>query len=131
MKDSEGVQDFCSRVTEIVNQIKGCGDSIEDKKVNEKVLRCLPSKFDHVAAAIEESRDLSRTTFLDLSGSLRSHEQRINRPSSQPAKQAFQSKINNSDHNKSSKKDQKNGGSSQRNGQHGKGQREQNDNRNN
>ncbi|KAH9723491.1 hypothetical protein KPL70_007130 [Citrus sinensis] len=81
MKDSDGVQDFCSRVTEIVNQIKGCGDSIEDKKVNEKVLRCLPPKFDHVAAAIEESRDLSKMTFSDLSGSLRSHEQRINRPS--------------------------------------------------
>ncbi|KAH9681306.1 hypothetical protein KPL71_026926 [Citrus sinensis] len=130
MKDSEGVQDFCSRVTEIVNQIKGCGDSIEDKKVNEKVLRCLPPKFDHVAAAIEESRDLSKMTFSDLSGSLRSHEQRINRPSSQPTEQAFQSKINNSDQNKSSKKDQKNGGSSQRNGQRGKGQREQNDNPN-
>jgi len=130
MKDSDGVHDFCSRVTEIVNQIKGCGDSIEDKKVNEKVLRCLPPKFDHAAAAIEESRDLSKMTFSDLSGSLRSHEQRINRPSSQSTEQAFQSKINNSGQNKSSKKDQKNGGSSQRNGQRGKGQREQNDNRN-
>ncbi|XP_024036216.1 uncharacterized protein LOC112096774 [Citrus clementina] len=129
-KGSEGVQDFCSRVTEIVNQIKGCGDSIEDEKVNEKVLRCLPPKFDHLAAAIEESRDLSKMTFSDLSGSLPSHEQRINRPSSQPTEQAFQSKINNSDQNKSSKKDQKNEGSSQRNGQRGKGQREQNDNRN-
>ncbi|KAH9707133.1 hypothetical protein KPL70_012460 [Citrus sinensis] len=126
--NSDGVQDFCSRVTEIVNQIKGCEDSIEDKKVNEKVLRCLPPKFDHVAAAIEESRDLSKMTFSDLSRSLRSHEQRINRPSSQPTEQAFQSKINNSNQNKSSKKDQKNRGSSQRNGQRGKGKREQNDN---
>lgn len=94
MKDSEGIQDFYSRVTEIVNQIKGCGDTIEDKKVNEKVLRCLPPKFDHAAAAIEESRDLSKMTF-----SLRYHEQRINRSSSQPTEQAFQSEINNSDQN--------------------------------
>ena len=66
MKDNEGVQDFCSRVIEIVNQIKGCGDTIEDKKVNEKVLRCLPPKFDHAAAAIEESRDLSEKSFSNL-----------------------------------------------------------------
>lgn len=99
MKDSEGTQDFYSRVTDIVNQIKGCRDTIEDKKVNEKVLRCLPPKFDHAAAAIEESRDLSKMTFSDLLGSLRYHEQRINRSSSQPTEQAFQSKINNSDEN--------------------------------
>ncbi|KAL9426880.1 hypothetical protein AB3S75_033628 [Citrus x aurantiifolia] len=44
MKDSEGVQDFCNRVTEIVNQIKGCGDTIEDKKVNEKGVEMSSSK---------------------------------------------------------------------------------------
>ena len=63
MKDHEGVQDFCSRVTEIMNQIKGCRDTIEDKNVNEKVLRCLPLKFDYAAATNEESRDLSKMTF--------------------------------------------------------------------
>lgn len=46
MKDCEGVQDFCNIVTEIVNRIKGCGDTTKDKKVNQKVLRSLHSKFD-------------------------------------------------------------------------------------
>ncbi|XP_022899331.1 uncharacterized protein LOC111412630 [Olea europaea var. sylvestris] len=79
MVERESVYDFSSRVSEIVNQIKSCGDTIKDKRVVEKVLRCLPSKFDHVAVAIEESKDLSKMTIYELTKSLLAHEQRINR----------------------------------------------------
>lgn len=54
MKDCKGVQDFCNRVTEIVNQIKVVETPFEAKKLNEKVMRCLPLKFDHAAAIIEK-----------------------------------------------------------------------------
>lgn len=93
MRESETIRDFSSRVAEIVNQIKGCGDTIEDKKVIEKVLRSLPPKFDHVVAAIEESKDLSAMSMYQLTGSLLAHEQRINKSSHQPVEQAFQSKL--------------------------------------
>ncbi|KAG6493460.1 hypothetical protein ZIOFF_048446 [Zingiber officinale] len=44
MKENESVKDFSSRVDEIVNQIKGCGDTISEKKVVERILRSLPQK---------------------------------------------------------------------------------------
>ncbi|XP_022865610.1 uncharacterized protein LOC111385454 [Olea europaea var. sylvestris] len=89
---SKIIFDFSSRVAETVNQIKSCGDTITDKRVVEKMLRCLPPKFDHVAAAIEESKDLSKMTIYELTGSLLAHEQRINRSSNQSTtEQAFQS----------------------------------------
>lgn len=75
-----------------MNQIKSCGDTIEDKRVVGKMLRSLPSKFDHVAAAIEESKDLSKITMYELTGSLLAHEQRINRSSDSLTEQAFESK---------------------------------------
>ena len=99
MKESESIQEFLSKVAEIVNQIRSYGDTLEDKKIVQKVLRSLPPKFDHVAAAIEESKDLQSYTLHELMCSLQAHEQRINRSPSQPLEQAFQSKVNFSDRN--------------------------------
>ena len=90
MKESESIKDFFSRVTEIVNQIRAYGDQIEEKKIVEKILRSLPPKFDHAAAAIEESEDLSILTMYDLC----THEKRMKRSSGQSLEQAFQSKVN-------------------------------------
>uniref|UniRef100_A0A2N9EI16 Integrase catalytic domain-containing protein n=1 Tax=Fagus sylvatica TaxID=28930 RepID=A0A2N9EI16_FAGSY len=92
MKETESVKDFHSRVAEIVNQIKSYGDTIQEKKLVEKILRSLPKKFDHVVAAIEESKDLSILSLYELMGSLEAHEGRMSRFSSQPLEQAFQSK---------------------------------------
>ncbi|XP_073121219.1 uncharacterized protein [Henckelia pumila] len=75
MKGGESVQDFLSRVAEIVNQLRSYGEEISDQTIVEKVLRSLTPKFDHVVAAIEESKDLSTYSFDELMGSLQSHEE--------------------------------------------------------
>lgn len=66
------------------------GDKISDEIVVVKVLRSLPIKFDHVVAAIEESKDLKTFTFDGLMGSLQAHEARINRNHTQEEEHAFQ-----------------------------------------
>ena len=93
MKESENIRDFFSRVSEIVNQIQCLGDNIQEKKVVEKILRCLPPKFDHCVAAIEESKDLGKMSTHELMSSLQAHEQRINRTSANSLEQAFQSNL--------------------------------------
>ncbi|KAF9685764.1 hypothetical protein SADUNF_Sadunf03G0087900 [Salix dunnii] len=60
MKDNEFVKDFSSITTEIINQIKSCGDNVSDKRIAEKILRRLPKKYEHIVAIIEEIKDLSR-----------------------------------------------------------------------
>ncbi|KAF7839058.1 DUF4219 domain-containing protein/UBN2 domain-containing protein [Senna tora] len=75
--EGESIQAFFSRVSNIVNQIRSNGDTIEDKKIVQKILRSLPAKFDHVVAAIEEAKDLTKLTLVELEGSLRAHEERM------------------------------------------------------
>ncbi|GKV16453.1 hypothetical protein SLEP1_g27093 [Rubroshorea leprosula] len=66
---------------------------VDDRKVVEKVLRCLPYKFDHVVAAIEESKDLSVYSLNQLKGSLLAHEERMSRSAEKNLEQAFQTKV--------------------------------------
>ncbi|KAJ0578627.1 putative RNA-directed DNA polymerase [Helianthus annuus] len=79
MKDGEPVADFLSRTMKIVNQKRAYGETVTDQTVVEKVLRSLPVRWDHVVAAIEESKDLSVLSFDQLMGSLQAHEARVNR----------------------------------------------------
>ncbi|KAJ4772132.1 polyprotein [Rhynchospora pubera] len=81
MKPEEKVQMFLTRVNTTVNQIKSCGETIKEETIVAKVLRSLTPKFDHVVAAIEESKDLSTYTFDELMGSLQTHEVRLSRSS--------------------------------------------------
>ncbi|KAK2976681.1 hypothetical protein RJ640_004282 [Escallonia rubra] len=87
MKSNESVQDFLSRVSGIVSQMKSYGE-----KWVAKVLRSLTTKFDHVVAAIEESKDLSVFSFNELMGSLQAHEARMNRSAEKSEEKTFQAK---------------------------------------
>jgi gag-polypeptide of LTR copia-type len=73
------MQVFLSRVQTVVNQIRVFGDTMEEKIVVAKVLSSLTHKFDHVVAAIEESKNLDVYSFDELMGSLQTHESRISK----------------------------------------------------
>ena len=89
MKDKESVQDYLSRVSGVVQQMKAFGEKMSNEHVVGKVLRSLTSKYDHVVAAIEESKDMATYTFDELMGSLQAHEERLNRSSEKNEEKAF------------------------------------------
>lgn len=74
MKSGETVQEFITRTMTIINQIRILGDPISDYTIVMKVLQSLSSRFDHVVAAIEESKDFHNLSLDELSGSLQAHE---------------------------------------------------------
>lgn len=65
---------FFSRVVRIINQIRSCGDSTQDKRIVEKMLTSLSHKFDHVVSSIEESKNLSTLSLHELISSLEAQE---------------------------------------------------------
>jgi gag-polypeptide of LTR copia-type len=79
MNKEETMPNFLSRVQMMVNQIKVLGDTMEEKIVMTKVLRSLTPKFDHVVAAIEESKNLNVYSFDERMGSLQTHESRMSK----------------------------------------------------
>ena len=56
MNERQTLDQFHNQLMTVVNQMRTHGEQISDKKVVEKLLRSLPSKFDVVVVAIEESR---------------------------------------------------------------------------
>lgn len=58
-----------------------------------KILRSLSSKFNHVVAAIEESKDLSTYSMDKLSGSLQAHEVRIQKSNEKSEEKALQVEV--------------------------------------
>jgi hypothetical protein len=62
---------------------------MEEKIVVAKVLRSLIPKFDHVVAAIEESKNLDVYSFDELMGSLQTHESRMSKTEDKDDKKTF------------------------------------------
>lgn len=90
MKNNETVQEYLAKIYSIVSQMRTYGDAIADKTVVGMILKSLTTKFDHVVAAIEESKDLTSYSVDELMGSLQTHEVRINRNTAKEEDQAFQ-----------------------------------------
>ncbi|TXG55956.1 hypothetical protein EZV62_017269 [Acer yangbiense] len=94
MKESESAKEYCSRLIELVNQMRAYGEEVTDQRIVQKILISLTDKYDHVVAAVEESKDLTTLTITELMGSLQAHEQRVERRSEGSLENAFQSKVN-------------------------------------
>ncbi|KAH9291443.1 hypothetical protein KI387_043368, partial [Taxus chinensis] len=93
MKDSDSIDSFFTHAMTIVNQIRSYGETLEDQKIVEKILRSLPIKFDSVVVAIEESKDLTQLSVDELMGSLLAHEQRLNRSGASSLENAFKAQL--------------------------------------
>ncbi|XP_016675171.1 uncharacterized protein [Gossypium hirsutum] len=92
MKDKESVQKLLSTVSGSVNLMRSYGEILSNEIVVSKVLRSLTSKFDHVVAAIDETKDLSTYTFDELMSSLIASEARLNRSHENSEEKVFQVK---------------------------------------
>jgi hypothetical protein len=78
MNELESVDQCMTKVMGIVNQLRINGEELAYQRVVEKVFRSLPKKFEIVVIDILESKDLTKFLVQELTGSLLSHEARIN-----------------------------------------------------
>ncbi|XP_058784841.1 uncharacterized protein LOC131659704 [Vicia villosa] len=76
MKETETVREFSDRISKVVSQIRLLGEELSDQRVVEKILVCLPEKFETKISSLEETKDLSQITLAELVNALQATEQR-------------------------------------------------------
>lgn len=78
MKDSETVDDFVGRISEIASKSASLGENIEEPKLVKKLLKCLPrNKYIYMVASLEQYLDLKTTSFEEIIGRLKAFEERV------------------------------------------------------
>ncbi|MCI04196.1 retrovirus-related Pol polyprotein from transposon TNT 1-101, partial [Trifolium medium] len=96
MEPNESVSEYFNRIQQVSNAMKGCGEEISDYTIVSKIMRTLSYKFDTIAVAIEESKDLSDMKVEELQCILEAHEQRVNeRHKDRDSEQALQTQSSN------------------------------------
>ncbi|MCI51735.1 hypothetical protein A2U01_0072979, partial [Trifolium medium] len=58
MESNEKTSDYFNRITQLSNAMKNFVEEVTDHNIVSKVIRTLSYKFDAIAVAIEESKDL-------------------------------------------------------------------------
>ncbi|KAL0283628.1 UNVERIFIED_CONTAM: hypothetical protein Sangu_2877900 [Sesamum angustifolium] len=76
MKDSETIDEYYTKVRELVNQLKPYGEDIPEKRVVEKLLISVTEKYDPIVTTIEETKDIPQTV-TELVGSLEAYEKKV------------------------------------------------------
>ena len=93
MKDSDSIDSFFTHVVGLVTQIRSHGETLEERRIVETILRSLPSRFDAIVVAIEETKDLSQFSVDELCASLMSHEHRLNKTMKSSLEHAFNTQM--------------------------------------
>ncbi|KAG6397865.1 hypothetical protein SASPL_139315 [Salvia splendens] len=119
MKDNETLNQFHLSFIELTNQMRVYGEEISDQRMMEKILICLPKRFNAIVAVIEQTKDISKMSIYELMGSLKSYEERLLRQSEKSIESAFQSKMHLN--GKSVGESSFNGGQQNRSGSYGRG----------
>jgi hypothetical protein len=89
MNEDETISKYFLRVEELVNAMKGLGETFDDSLLVQKILRSLPDKFNPKVSAIEELNDLKTLSIDQLLGTLTAYEMRINRDKSSTREASF------------------------------------------
>nr|XP_048332949.1 uncharacterized protein LOC125423297 [Ziziphus jujuba var. spinosa] len=76
MLEHETVKEFSNKLMKIVNQIRLHGEFLPDQRIVEKILICLPEKYEAKISTLEETRDLTQLTVAELINALQATEQR-------------------------------------------------------
>ncbi|XP_026429157.1 uncharacterized protein LOC113325151 [Papaver somniferum] len=112
MKDNEKVNEFSSRVIEIVKQILMCGEKLDEKRICEKILNCLVEKFEPIVAVLEATKVFSTLESQELWAQLIVCEERVSRHAEKSIENVFQSKMNLASKNSAMKRNEYKGDSS-------------------
>ena len=93
MKEYDTIDSFFTLLIGLVTQMRSHGETIEETRILEKVLRILPSRFDVIVTTIEETKTLSLFNVDELHALLMTHEKRLSRTTNSSLEHAFKTQM--------------------------------------
>jgi len=76
MKETESIKEYFDKLLNVVNKICLLHEDLPDRRIVEKVLVSLPERFEAKISSLEDSRDLTKISLIELMYSLQTQEQR-------------------------------------------------------
>jgi hypothetical protein len=89
MEESEDIATYFLRIDEVVNTMRGLGETVNNNIIVQKVLRSLPTRFDSKISALEERTDLDTLKMDELHEILTAYEMRTSGENSFRKEAAF------------------------------------------
>ena len=78
MKDTDTIDDFVGKLSELSSKSAALGESMDESKLVKKFLSCLPrKKYIHTISSIEKILNLKTTSFKDIIGRLKTYGKHI------------------------------------------------------
>lgn len=78
MKETETIDEFAGKLSEISSKAQALGEEIDEPKLVKKFLKSLPrKKYIFIVATLEQVLDLKTTSFEDIIGRLKTYEDRV------------------------------------------------------
>ncbi|XP_015166688.1 uncharacterized protein [Solanum tuberosum] len=76
IKESETIKEYSDKLISEANKVKLLGAELSDTRIVQKIVVNLPEKFEATIASLENTKDLSNITLVELLNSLQDQEQR-------------------------------------------------------
>ena len=70
MKESETVKEYSDRLLCIANKVRLLGSELSDSRIVEKILVTMPERYEASITTLENTRDLSKITLVELLNAL-------------------------------------------------------------
>jgi hypothetical protein len=93
MKELDKIDSLLTQIIGLVNQITSYGETFEDGRVVEKILRSLTTIFESIVVSKEETENLSKFSIDELHASLISNEHRLSRSTNSTFEHAFKAQV--------------------------------------
>ena len=75
MKELETIKDYSNRLLSIVNKVRLLGTDFSDSRIVQEFFTTVPEKFETIISSLENSKDVSSITLVELLNTLQAQEQ--------------------------------------------------------
>ena len=76
IKESESLKEYSGRLMKVASKIRLFGEELSDSRIVEKVFMSLLERFESKISSLEDSKDLTKITLVELFNILQAQEQR-------------------------------------------------------